>query len=136
MTDSPWNYLISVERIIDLHKKGIERYGGDFSPPTPDCVEGRLGNAWTAELYTEVPGSVTGFNFACFLLYYLTRDHCFTDGNKRVAWLAMVDILLKLGLTIKVTTNQAEQLCLGILLDQITTAGVSNWVAERLEAIS
>lgn len=132
----PWEHLTSINRIVALHRQGIERYGGDFANPRDGCVDGGLGAAWNAELYTEAQGSIQGFNFACFLLCYLARDHCFTDGNKRVAWLAFVDILLKLGLTVKAETNEAEQLVLGVILHQLETNDVCMWTAERLEAIS
>jgi hypothetical protein len=40
MTDvSPWNRLITIDTVIALHKVGIDRYGGDHSPPKGNCLE-------------------------------------------------------------------------------------------------
>ena len=46
VSEQPWDYLVSVEVVSELHAKNIERFGGD---PTADavsgCVEGSLGAA-------------------------------------------------------------------------------------------
>jgi death-on-curing protein len=99
-------------------------------------VEGRLGNAWNAEAYaTTDEDAVMGLTFACYLLYYLVRDHCFPDGNKRAAWASCMAILASIGLTVDATTDESYD-----LVDRIANGVVKNgaevvqWIAGRLEA--
>ncbi len=42
------------------------------------------------------------------LLYYLMKNHCFVDGNKRVGWAACMEVLRALGLTVTATDKEAE----------------------------
>jgi death-on-curing protein len=63
-------------------------------------------------------------------------NHCFVDGNKRVAWAACLEVLRQLGLTVNTTDDEAEQLFLDILNSSLKNAiDVSIWLAPRLEAL-
>ncbi len=77
----PWEDLITMDTIVDLHGELIDRYGGDKTGPRAGCVEGSLGAAWNAELYTAAEDAVRGLCFAGCLLFYLLKNHCFIDGN-------------------------------------------------------
>jgi death-on-curing protein len=134
-----WSGLISPERILALHREGAQRYGGD---PTQrmqdvDCVDGRIGNAATAASYCPEGDADTGLILAAYLLYYLAKDHCFVDGNKRVAWLAMVEIFKNLQLTVRVPEDEAYSFMLDVSEGNVRDAGVvAVWLAERLEDAS
>ena len=78
--------------IRTLQEAAIVATGGTPGGPRPGCVEGSLGAATSAALYTS-DGEPDPFVFAAYLLIYLARNHCFPDGNKRVAWLSFVDVL-------------------------------------------
>jgi len=136
---TPWDHLIPMPVVLALYAEGIRRYGGESSPPKPGCLEQSCGNAYSAELYSE-SASVPGLAFSGYLLFYLTRDHCFVDGNKRIAWLCSMRVLANLGLTVGVSQADAEALCKRIadstLEDSIKDgAEVVVWIAEHLEAV-
>jgi len=89
-----------------------------------------------AEQYTLADEDAKpGLCFTGYLLYYLVRDHCFPDGNKRAAWAASMAVLASMGLTVKATDDEAYS-----LVDRIATGGIDEgaevvqWLAERLEA--
>jgi death-on-curing protein len=136
MTAQPWVHLVDKARVLELHAKGLERYGGLMTEPKEGCVEGSLGNAWTAESYHEgADQELAGLTFAACTLLYLATNHCFTDGNKRVSWMALTDILAKLGLMVEATQDEAEafvkQIADGSLRER---PKVVAWIAERLAA--
>jgi len=128
---------MSLAQVFALYREGMRRYGGDASDPKPGCVERSLAAAWNAEAYTDITGQrLPGLVFAGYLLVYLAMNHCFTDGNKRVAWSAALSVLLGHGLTIEATADEAEQLMLDVIKGTIADGmGVANWLAERLIAI-
>lgn len=134
MSEQPWASLITTERIMELHGLAIEKFGGP--PDVPDtatgCVDGALGNAWTASLYREPDESLVGLCFTSYLLVYIARDHCFTDGNKRVAWLSCMEVLAQRRLTLDATTEEAEKLMTRIIEDRLDPDLVADWVAARL----
>jgi hypothetical protein len=72
--------------------------------------------------------------FAAFLLRSLVQDHCFVDGNKRVAWLAALDVLaLGANLTLGVDEEEAANFVLRVA-DGTTRSipEIAAWLAERL----
>ncbi|MBV9760921.1 MAG: Fic family protein [Acidobacteriaceae bacterium] len=136
MNDQPWSHLITLNSVVDMHRESIARFGGDpFPEPVPGCVESSLGAAWNAELYAAKPGSVPGLCFAGCLLFYLIRNHCFVDGNKRAAWAASMEVLRTLGLTVHASDHEAEEFCLDVITGRAsvhTGIDVCLWLAPRL----
>lgn len=136
MNVEPWSDRITRGGLLDLHAESIRRFGGDTSPDAQEgCLERSLGAAWNAELYSNEPDAVSGLCFAGCLLFYLIMNHCFVDGNKRVAWAACMECLRTLGLTVNVTDDEAEQYCFSVIRRDVKNAtDVSLWLAPKLEA--
>ena len=138
MSEQPWESYVSKETVLELHDWCISTWGGDKSPtPKEGCVEGSIGAAINAELYSGVESDTTGLCFAGCLLFYLASNHCFVDGNKRVAWASCMEALRNLGLTITATDDEAEAFCLDIATGTVRNAmDVPLWLAPRLEALA
>ena len=134
----PWSRFISLEDVYALYREGIRRYGGDASNPKPGRVESSIAAAWNAESYSDSDGAhLPGLVFAGYLLYYLAMNHCFTDGNKRVAWTCAMHVLLAHGLTVEATTDEAEQLMLSMITKSFGDGmDVAGWLAERVVAVA
>jgi death on curing protein len=132
MSATPWAEVVDVDALGELYLKGIAVGGGAASPPKAGCVEGCLGNAWTAECYRQEDGEQVGLLFACYLMYYLAKDHCYTDGNKRVAWFSLVFVLDHYGLTVDASADEAEQFVEGVARGDCSADGVIDWVTARL----
>jgi death on curing protein len=132
----PWQHLISVQVIQELHDENIRRFGGNPSPsPIPGCIEASLGAAWNAELYAGIDNAIPGLCFGGCLLYYLHMNHCFVDGNKRVAWAAWMEVLRSLGFMVNATDDEVEQLFLDIINESIKNAvDVVFWLAPKLDS--
>ena len=137
MSLAPWSQLISMDTVLELQQEGISRYGGiNTANPKDGCVERSLGAAWNAELYMANEDALQGLLFAGCLLFYLAKNHCFIDGNKRVAWMAAMEVLLRLDLTLDISEDEAEAYCLSILSGEVAEAtDVSVWMADRVAAI-
>jgi len=132
----PWDEFIDSEKVLALHAKAI---GGSPLKASEDCVDGRLGNAYSAEGYhndeASPSDSLQGLAFAAFALYYLAKDHCFPDGNKRIAWLVAMEILLQRGLTVQASEVEAEVMIQGVIGNSLSGPAVVAWLAERLVAV-
>lgn len=66
-------------------------------------------------------------HIAAYLLFHIAKRHCFTDGNKRVAWAVAVDYLLQQGLRIIATEDEAAQLVEDVVCDILKTHQVIEW---------
>jgi len=137
MSIMPWSRLIDFDAVMELHREAISRFGGDQTPTAKDgCIERSLGAAWNAELYAGSEDALPGLCFAACLLFYLAKNHCFVDGNKRIAWMASMHVLLGLDLTIDVSDDDGEAFCLSILDGTVEHAtDVVTWMADKLAAI-
>lgn len=125
-----WTSIITVERVVELHAEGILRHGeGTLDPPRPGYIEGGLGNAWSAEIYADRPGMVHGFVFAAYAYIYLESRQCFTNGNKRAAWLTMVDILHSIGIDLDCSEQEAIDVCEQITAKEMNADGLLAWLA-------
>lgn len=134
---APWDHLVTYERVIGLHGEVLTADGGMASDPheSKGCVEGSLGGAWTAELYaTEGDDAIRqGLVFAGYLLFYLAKNHCFGDGNKRTALASMQEVLSVLGLTIDVNDDELVTYVLAVAGGTVKSApDVVKWLAQRL----
>lgn len=134
----PWHSLISTEKVVALHGEAILRYSQTplaIGTHAHDCVDGKLGSAWTSESYRVDEDAKPGMCFAGFLLFYLVVGNCFPDGNKRVGWAAAMSVLASLGLTVRATDDEAVELVRGIAEGTIRSGlQVVQWLGSRLEA--
>lgn len=130
---APWSAFTSVERLLELHAESLARFKGRAGGPREGCLEGSLGAAASAEVYLASDEGTPGLTFASYLLFYLANNHCFTDGNKRVAWLAAVEILAAFGLTIEVDDGAAyefmDQVAKGLLDQDDVRTWITRYVA-------
>jgi prophage maintenance system killer protein len=137
----PWASWITNERVHSLYADGIEKWGGTGSPSKNGCVDGALGAAYNAELYSmpemDSETIVSGLHFCAYILFYLTQNNCFLDGNKRVGWASCMYVLLGLGVTVEATDDEVEQLCLSIADGSGTKpTDIVIWIAQRLKSIN
>lgn len=72
-------------------------------------------------------GQLDHIHIASFLLYYVAKRHCFTDGNKRVAWAVAVDYFLQQGLQIVATQEEAAKLVEDVACDIVSKEDIIRW---------
>ncbi|MDQ7095452.1 type II toxin-antitoxin system death-on-curing family toxin [Desulfosporosinus sp. PR] len=86
--------LLSVNDILEIHNEAIKVFGGSFGyySDTASKIQSILDQQYPHFGYDKYPSP---FNKAAMLWYFLTKNHCFVDGNKRVGFYAAV-ILLKI----------------------------------------
>jgi death-on-curing protein len=137
MIPPEYEAILSVQRSVDLHAIAL---GQTMPELNAGCVERSLGAAAYADMYGAEEGAVLGLAYAGASLFYLATNHCFGDGNKRIAWLSAVDALDALGLTLDVSDLEAEAFIMRIADTQcsapITDAEtVIRWIAEHVIAL-
>jgi prophage maintenance system killer protein len=139
-TKQPWTEWIDEDIVHSLYADGIQKYKGFGSPSKPGCVDAALGAAYSAEMYSmpelDAETVVSGITFCGYLLFYLATKHCWTDGNKRVAWASATWALAMLGLTVRATDDEAYTFVTDIVEHKIQDGeSAVNWIADRLDEI-
>ena len=100
--------FLSVNEVIEIHRRLIERFGGTAGVRDKGLLESALFRPQTGyyEDLTEM---------AAALFESLLLNHAFVDGNKRVAFFAS-DVFLRLnGWKISVEANAAHKFLIGML---------------------
>lgn len=135
MTDlQDWTDVLRLDELMTTHGREMLRRGGQPESGKPGCIEGALGSAWLAEKYAaeDTPRVVPGFVFACFALRGLAFNHCLTDGNKRLAWIAFVETLASIQLTVDVAPDEAAAFVERVIVEHLSGEDVVRWAAERI----
>lgn len=134
----PWDDYVTIDEVLDLYEQGIANHGGGHSPPKPGCLDGSLGAAANAEYYSSLGEDdlgCPGLVFAVHAMISLAYNHCFKDGNKRVAWATLNTVLARLHLRIEATDDEAEQFVIKTISSQLSAREAEIWVAERLQEL-
>lgn len=66
------------------------------------------------------------------LLYSLCQNHPFTDGNKRVSFIATRSFLRRNGYDLDVETYDAEQFMHALARSELSIEKVANWIRGRI----
>ncbi len=123
-----WRF-VGAEDVAVLHRYAVETYGG-LAGVTAGCVEASIGAAKTAAIYLAEENGVDLLTASAHLLCYLAKNHCFTDGNKRVAWMALIRAFDANGLTIIAEEQDAAELVENVVGDRVDVGGVIRWLAQ------
>ena len=119
--------ILCVDEISDLHSLLIEKTGGSHGLRDKDLLESAVYSAVSGFGEDEAYPSVE--EKSARLMYALTNNHTFVDGNKRIGTLVML-VTLKLN-NIKLVYTQEE-----LVTISLSVADGSIGYAEILEFIN
>ena len=136
MSSPMHNSPLTPEQIVELRRVLVAQHGlsdkteRDFDR---DCIDGAIGAAIQGAYYLslEKGSPLDPLHIAGYLLFHIAKKHCFTDGNKRVAWAVVVECLLREGLEIAATENEAADFVLSIANNQTDQRGVLEWLGKE-----
>lgn len=133
----PYDCWLSIAQVEALHEQALAEHGGEPGVLDHGCVERSLAGAWTAQMYRkESPDQPDDlFSFAAYAFRYLARNHCYADGNKRVAWLALISVLQRSGLTLNASIDQAESFVNSASSNSYPDHHIEAWISEHLTAL-
>lgn len=80
--------LLTIEEITELHNKLIERTGGSFGLRDQSLLESAVYSAMSSFENSDAYPSIE--EKAARLMYSLTHNHAFVNGNKRIGVFTML----------------------------------------------
>lgn len=118
--------LLTIDEIIHLHKKLVERIDGQGEIRDRGLLESAVFSCIQTfdgeEIYT------TTIEKAARLAFAITKNHPFSDGNKRIAILTMLMTLKLNGEQIRYTQEELIALGLGIADSSIDYSCILDWI--------
>jgi len=118
---------ITYEQAIAIHSRQLRRFGG--APGLRD--EGMLRSAlerpinrWRYE-QSEMPELAAAYAFG------LAKNHAFIDGNKRIAFMAMMAFLLKNGVPFGPEPAHATAIVLSLAAGEVSEESLTRWIKDN-----
>jgi death-on-curing protein len=112
------------EQAIAAHSLQLRRYGG--APGLRD--EGALRSALERPVNKE---SADLPELAAAYAFGLAKNHAFVDGNKRIAFIAMVAFLRKNGIAFRPDQAQSTAIILAVAAGEVSEESLSRWIRDN-----
>lgn len=130
MSDTQEPLWISYEQAIAIHSRQLRRFGG--APGLRD--EGMLRSALDRPInkwrYEQAPIDELAAAYA----FGLARNHAFVDGNKRIAFMAMMVFLHKNGVAFSPDPAEATTIILSLAAGEVSEQSLLRWIRDNLDS--
>jgi death on curing protein len=110
--------------VIAIHEALIAEHGGPAGIRDRGLLESTLARPRNLRAYSE---SASLFDLAASYAYGLARNHCFVDGNKRVAFTASLTFLRLHGIHLEASQEDKYLTFLRLAEGEITEQELSAW---------
>lgn len=118
--------------VYAVHDMQLARHGGLVGLRDKNAVESALGQAQQLSTYAEpVPDAAA---LAAAYAYGLARNHGFSDGNKRTAWVIARVFLLDNGASLDYTEIDAIHVMQDVAAGTIGEQELAQWFGCRLDS--
>jgi death on curing protein len=99
---------LPLEFVLELHADQIKTYGGLHGIRDLAGLESALEQPWLEVFGQALHPSVE--LRAAAIVFHISRNHPFLDGNKRVAWACMETFLMLEGFVLEISDDDAYDL--------------------------
>lgn len=121
MIEPQW---LTIEIVIGAHARQLARFGGPTGLRDRPLLESALARPINQFHY----GQEDFASLAAAYGFGLARNHAFVDGNKRIAFIALVLFLALNGLVLKAPTAEATDIILRLAAGELEEAALADWV--------
>ena len=129
MSDPQEPLWISYEQAVAIHSRQLRRFGG--APGLRD--EGMLRSALERPIkwrYEQAPMDELAAAYA----FGLAKNHAFVDGNKRIAFMAMMVFLRKNGVAFSPDPAEAATIILSLAAGEVSEESLARWIRDNLDS--
>ena len=130
MSEAPEPLWITYEQAIAIHSRQLRRFGG--APGLRD--EGMLRSALERPVnkwaYEQSPLAELAAAYA----FGLAKNHAFIDGNKRIAFMAMMVFLHKNGVAFAPAPALATKIILALAASEVSEESLTRWIRDNWPA--
>jgi death-on-curing protein len=121
---------ITYEQAIAIHSRQLRRFGG--APGLRD--EGMLRSALERPINKWRYEQSDMAELASAYAFGLAKNHAFVDGNKRIAFMAMVGFLLKNGIAFDPEPGQSTSIILSLAAGEVSEQSLARWIRDNWPA--
>jgi death-on-curing protein len=126
MSEPVW---LDIDIVIDVHAEQLALFGGAEGLRDKGLLESALARPVNKFAYGETDLAVLAAAYG----YGIARNHPFVDGNKRMAFAAIVVFLGLNDLEFKADPTEAAAVILALAAGEVGEEALSRWIGERLD---
>jgi death-on-curing protein len=124
---------VPARAVAAMHAELISEHGGLAGPVRIAELEADLGRPQHQYNYSDPSPSLE--RLAAAYGYSLARNHCFADGNKRIA-LAVIDVFLQInGRELTAEEVSAAEIIQSVAAGKLTEEQLATWIREHSRGI-
>jgi death-on-curing protein len=123
---------LSKDEVVELHRQGLERFGGMPGLRDEGLLESALAQPQAAFGGQELHPTLAAK--AAALAFSLINNHPFVDGNKRVGFTAMAVFLELNSKQLICSADEGEATVLAVASGQMGRERFTIWVESKLQA--
>jgi len=126
----PERLWITYEQATAIHSRQLRRFGG--APGLRD--EAMLRSALERPINRCTYEQAQLAELAAAYAFGLAKNHAFVDGNKRIAFMAMMIFLRKNGVLFAPDPAQATAIILALAASEVSEEGLTRWIRDNWPA--
>jgi death on curing protein len=118
---------ITFEQAVAIHSRQLRRFGGAAGLRDEGMLRSALErpiNKWSYE-QAGLP------ELAAAYAYGLAKNHAFVDGNKRIAFMAMMVFLRKNGISFSPDPAQSTSIILALAAGEVSEESLTRWIRDN-----
>ncbi|MBJ7403941.1 MAG: type II toxin-antitoxin system death-on-curing family toxin [Bradyrhizobium sp.] len=127
MSDPQEPLWITYEQAVAIHSRQLRRFGG--APGLRD--EGMLRSALDRPINKWRYEQVSLDELAAAYAFGLAKNHAFVDGNKRIAFMAMMVFLHKNGVAFSPDPAEATTIILSLAAGEVSEESLVRWIRDN-----
>ncbi|MGH9362027.1 MAG: type II toxin-antitoxin system death-on-curing family toxin [Thermoanaerobaculia bacterium] len=121
------------ETVVAIHSLLIAEHGGAEGVRDLDLLRSTLARPRSLFAYGE--GGPSLFELAASYAYGLARNHCFVDGNKRIALAAALTFLELHGWRLAAPKQDTFDVMINLASGRLAEAELATWLAARCRQV-
>jgi death-on-curing protein len=127
MTEPREPLWITYEQAVAIHSRQLRRFGGAAGLRDEGLLRSALErpiNKWT---YEQAPLAELAAAYA----FGFAKNHAFVDGNKRIAFMAMMTFLHRNGVAFAPEPAQATTIILALAGGEVSEESLTRWIRDN-----
>lgn len=119
--------FLSIDEVLSLHERTIELHGGKSGIRDMGLLESAILRCQSGYYYSLSEQAAT-------LMQSLCMNHCFIDGNKRVALLATVTFLKMNGFNLKCGNKEIVDFIITKVIEKnYEVSQIAKWIGDKTQ---
>jgi death on curing protein len=118
---------LTYEQVLAIHARQLRRFGGASGLRDESLLRSALERPVNKWQYEQADSAMLAAAYA----FGLAKNHAFVDGNKRVAFIAMVVFLRKNGVHFAPGQAQSTKIILALAAGEVSEDNLARWIRDN-----